>query len=149
VKKLFTYDDGDRVVAVAYVDGEGNPIPVEIEVLSVFQGSTGERIGLAPADRLIEYNGQILTSMQQLIALTGMGGPRLRTLVVRRGSSTLSFQVPPGRIGVEIKNVKAQSAARTGMIRLKEPGRRGIDFARSFPLAQLRSGAVPITVRLH
>jgi hypothetical protein len=145
VKKLFTYDDWDRVVAVAYLDGEGDPIPVEVEVVAVSPGSTAERIGLAPADRLIEYNGEILTSLQQLIALTGMGGPHLRTLVVRRGSNTLTFQVPPGRIGVEIKNVKAQPAVRTGMIRFKERGRHWIEFS----LAQVKVRELPAGRQSH
>jgi hypothetical protein len=64
-------------------------------------------IGVEPGDRLLSYNGEKLRSIQQLVNLTGKPGEAMRKLVYRRGKQTFVAEVPPGRLGVQVKNVRA------------------------------------------
>jgi PDZ domain len=116
-------------VGVAYQDEENNPIPTEVEVISVLPH--GRQIGLAQGDRLIRYNGEVLTSREQLMALINTRGGHSRTLVVRRDATILYFEVQPGGIGVTIRTVKAEPAAKTGSIRLQFIQRRAPAFDES------------------
>jgi len=54
-------------------------------------------------------NGENLTCVQQLSALIARpnGGPR--DLVIRRGSTIKTFQVPPGNLGISAINVRASA----------------------------------------
>jgi hypothetical protein len=73
---------------------------------------TSARIGLAPGDRLLSYAGEKLRSIQQLIHFTGKSGAGARKIVYRRGQKTVSVEVPPGRLGVNVRNVRAAAPER-------------------------------------
>lgn len=104
---LFAYDDLDQRISTIYLDEQGRVIPVEVEARGNLPDSTAERIGLKSGDRLLSYDGELLRSTDQLIALVGKAKPGLKDLVYRRGETTVTVQVPPGRLGVNIANVRA------------------------------------------
>jgi S1-C subfamily serine protease len=103
----YAYDENDQMIGLTYEDEYARNIPLEVEVAEIVPGSTAARIGLEPGDRLLAYSGKILTCKEQLIASVTQPGPDLRTLTMRRGEETMAFQVPPGRLGVNIRNVRA------------------------------------------
>ena len=110
MKVKYSYADGDKPIAVTYLDEHGKIIPVEVEVTGIVADSTAARIGLAPGDRLRSYAGEKLRSTQQLVALVGKPGDGARKLVYQRAGKTITVEVPPGRIGVSIQNVRATPA---------------------------------------
>jgi hypothetical protein len=109
-KALYSYDDRDRRISTVYLDGHGHVIPVEVEVKGIVPDSTAARIGLTAGDRLLSYDGELLHSTDQLIALVGNADPGINELTYRRGDTTASVQVPPGRLGVNIVNVPAAAS---------------------------------------
>jgi YD repeat-containing protein len=106
-KALYAYDDKDRRISVVYLDELDQPVPVEVEVDGIVRGSTAARIGLKIGDRVLSYGGEPLHSADQLIALVGNGGSDNRELTYRRNRTTLTVQVPPGRLGAGVFNVPA------------------------------------------
>ena len=107
MKAKYSYAGGDKLIAVTYFDEHDNIIPVEVEVTGIVADSTAAHIGLAPGDRLRSYAGEKLRSTHQLIALVGKPGVGTRKLVYGRGQKTVTVEVPSGRIGVNIQNVRA------------------------------------------
>jgi hypothetical protein len=103
----YSYTDGDVPIAVTYFDARGKVIPVEVEVDEIVPDSTAARIGMQPGDRLLAYAGQKLRSLQQLIYLVGKPGEGGRKLTFRRAGNITTIEVPPGRLGVVISNVRA------------------------------------------
>jgi CTP:molybdopterin cytidylyltransferase MocA len=106
-KVLYSYEDSGRRISVVYLDEHGQVVPVEVEVTGILPDSTAMRIGLKPGDRLLSYDGELIHGMDQFIAVVGEARPGLKTLIYRRGDTTASVQVPPGRLGVDIANVRA------------------------------------------
>jgi hypothetical protein len=106
-KARYSYAEGDQPISVIYLDERGKIIAVEVKVKETAAGSTAERIGLAPGDRLLSYASERLRSFQQLVFLTGKGGAGARKFVYRCGAETFTAEVPPGRLGVVVANVRA------------------------------------------
>jgi len=99
-----TYDDWGEVLEQHYFDPAEREIAVEVAIVRVLPGSLAQRLELAAGDRFLTYAGRKVTSQQQLIDLVGdpwLNDPR--NLELRRGSQILTFQVPPGRLGIELK----------------------------------------------
>jgi S1-C subfamily serine protease len=90
-----------------YLDERDQAIPVEVEVTKIAPHSTAARIKLKAGDRLLSYDGELLRSTDQLLALIGKGGPGIEQLTYRRGQMTFSAQVRPGRLGVFLANARA------------------------------------------
>lgn len=108
VKAIYTYDDDNNVIDVAYLDAQGHEIPTEVKVTKIAPDTTAARIGLAPGDRLLSYDGVKLRSTEQLIAMISAGQAGDHVLVVRRGSEVASIRIPAGRIGVTLETVRAK-----------------------------------------
>ena len=103
----YEYDDFDNTIDMTFLDAERQVIQTEVRVTEVTPGTTAERIGLAPDDRLLSYDGVRLGSPERLVALTRASGPGTHVLVFRRGKAITSVEVSPGRLGVIIETVKA------------------------------------------
>ena len=85
---------------------------MELMVLKVQPNSTAERIGLKAGDRILSYDGKTPTSTNQFTDLvTDATGASSRTVVVRRDSQSLTFTVPPGRLGINIDMTQAGTAS--------------------------------------
>ena len=108
-KARYSYDDNDQLVSVVYLDENDQVIPVEVVVKEIEPGGTAARIGLMPGDRMLSYDGEPLRSTAQLVARTGKTDAGSKELTYRRGETTFSAQVPPGRLGVTFVNVRATS----------------------------------------
>jgi MTH538 TIR-like domain (DUF1863)/PDZ domain len=106
-KALYSYDDHDKRISVVYFDEHDKIVPVEVEVRGIAPGSTAARVGLKPGDRLLSYDGALLRSTDQLIAIVARANPGVKQLTYRRGETTVSVQIPPGPLGVTIANVRA------------------------------------------
>jgi YD repeat-containing protein len=103
---------GYAKIVSAYFDQQGRAIPTEVMVTEIIPDTTAARIGLAPGDRFLSYDGIKITSREQMIALTGAGGGGMRVLVIRRGSEVASIEIPAGRIGAYLETVRAESKAK-------------------------------------
>jgi S1-C subfamily serine protease len=96
----YAYDDKDRQIAVTYLDAQYREVPLEVSVTLTVPGSTAERVGLRPDDRIVSYNGVRITAVPQLGKLTADRTGGARTLVVRRAGKPLTLTVPAGPLGV-------------------------------------------------
>jgi PDZ domain len=72
-------------------------------------GSVAERIGLASGDRLLAYDGEPIKSREQLIAIVTHPEPGVHKLAVRHGDTITTREVPAGRLGVILVNVRAET----------------------------------------
>ena len=115
-KMVHTFDDAGREIKVAYLDAKGREVPMEIIVANVVAGTVAQRLGLAPGDRILSYDGKKPMSVEQVIAwVTDLIGPPARVLRIRRGSQILTFKVAPGRLGVNLRMAPvADSAVQVG-----------------------------------
>jgi S1-C subfamily serine protease len=107
----YTYDELSRVIRTRYFDSENLEIVrvMFVVVRSVLPGSMAERIGLAPGDWIISYNGEKVTSVHQLVQLvTDARGPASRILVIHRGFTILNFEVAAGLLGINIEAAPAE-----------------------------------------
>jgi hypothetical protein len=81
---------------------------MDLGILQVFPGTVAERIGLAPDDRILSYDGHKPTSVKQFVdAVADASGRRVRRLVIGRGTDVLQFDLPAGRVGVRVDIVRA------------------------------------------
>jgi hypothetical protein len=84
-------------------------VPFDVVFSEIASGSVAEGVGLAAGDRVISYNGHDIASIDQLIqAISDNGQPAIRNIKVQRGLSTLTFQVPAGRLEVTLGYVEAR-----------------------------------------
>ena len=105
---VWEYDNEGREIHATYLDALNHEILVEMVVLTVFPGSTAERIGLLAGDRIISYDGKTPVSTQEFVNLaTDATGNTTRILVVRRGEETVTFEVAPGRLGFQADMARA------------------------------------------
>jgi PDZ domain len=109
---IFERDITGREIHARYFDPQDREIPMELVVLKVQPNSTAERIGLKAGDRILSYDGKVPTSTNQFTDLvTDATGASSRTVVVRRNSQSLTFTVPPGRLGINIDMTQADTAS--------------------------------------
>jgi len=102
------------MIDVTYLDATNQKIATEVMATEIIPDTTAQRIGLAPGDRLLHYDGIRLASKEQMIALVSAGVPGPHVLVVRRGSDVAAIEVPAGRLGVYLETVRATSDASVG-----------------------------------
>jgi hypothetical protein len=109
-KIAYSFDDVGREIRATYFDAQGREISMQVVVRSVMKGTTAERIGLVPGDRILSYDGKRLSSVTQLVDMvTDASGATRRRLVIRRGSEELSFEVGAGRLGINTEMARADS----------------------------------------
>ena len=72
-------------------------------------GSVAERIGLASGDRLLAYDGEPIKSREQFVAIVTHPEPGVHKLTVRHADTITTREVPAGRLGVVLLNVRAET----------------------------------------
>jgi YD repeat-containing protein len=100
------YDDRDRPIERHFYDRTGQELSSRVIIKDVAPGGRGQRLGLAPGDFLLTYDGQEVTDYVLFISRRNQesrdGKPR--ELVVLRGKQRLTFPVSPGLLGVVLEN---------------------------------------------
>src|SRR5437899_2205769 len=60
-------------------DAKNRELPAEVVVLSFVSGSVAQRLGLAPGDRIVSYDGKRPTSVDQVVKLVNeLSGSAIR-----------------------------------------------------------------------
>ena len=60
---------------------------------------------LGPGIEILSYDDRKPTSVKQFVdSVVDASGRQSRSLIVRRGSNELKFEVAPGRLGINIQN---------------------------------------------
>jgi hypothetical protein len=109
---IYEYDNVGHEIHAAYLDTQDREISIELVALTIFPGSTAERIGLRAGDRIVSYDGKTPVSTQEFVNLaTDATGNTSRVLVVRRGAETVNFEVAPGRLGFQLGTARADRAS--------------------------------------
>jgi S1-C subfamily serine protease len=104
-----TYDDGGNQLERAYYDKSGNKLEVAAKVIEVIANSRAKSLGLLAGDIILRYGGKDIAGVSEFLnATANEEGPR-RELIILRDDQTFTFQVEPGRLGVEINDVIAPS----------------------------------------
>jgi hypothetical protein len=103
----YRYNPANEQSGTTYVDEHGRIIPVEVECQTINPGSAAERIGLAAGDRLLRYDDQPIQSTPQFIAIVDHAAPGVHKLTVRHSGATTTYEVPRGKLGVNISDVLA------------------------------------------
>jgi len=101
---IIHYDD-DGKSSISLQGAHGEILERHTKVVSIRPGSQEERLGLKPGDIIQRYNGHDIKAMDELIKATKEPGDAPRELVVLRGKALLKFQVQPGLIGIEMRNI--------------------------------------------
>ena len=111
-KVLYSYDTLGRETDARYFDAQGRQLAVDVVIAGVIPNTTAARLGFAPGDRVIDYDGRKPTSVRQFTdAVADASGHQLRRLVLRRGPDDLTFEVAPGRLGVNIKIMLSEAVS--------------------------------------
>jgi hypothetical protein len=119
----YLYGFGSEQIDQIYLDENGARIPVAVECTKADPGSAAARIGLAPGDWVLMYDGEAVLSTPQLLFMAAHAAPGSHTLTVRRGGVTLPpLDVPGGKLDLDIKDVPA---ARPGAGAPRTPPRNG------------------------
>jgi YD repeat-containing protein len=122
VEQTFYRPDGQAIYRLLLDDqgptqrilfgAHGRPIPTRVTVTGVVVGGAGARAGLRRGDVLDRYDGAPVTSSFLLIrrVKTAAKGGAPRSLRVLRGGKPLTFEVPPGPLGINVADMPASSA---------------------------------------
>jgi hypothetical protein len=102
-----TYDDAGNQLERAYYDKSGSKLEVAAKVIDVIPDSRAESIGLMTGDLILRYAGKDIHGASQFVREVAIGQGPKRELIIWRDNQTLTFQVEPGRLGVEINDVVA------------------------------------------
>jgi C-terminal processing protease CtpA/Prc len=107
-----SYNENGRSLGSKYFDKDDHEVRFDVVVTKIDPGTTAERIGLAPQDRIVSYNDVKPTSVQQFVDLeSSTVDPTSRRLVIRRDQNVLTFEVPLGRLGVHLDTAAQDSAS--------------------------------------
>jgi MTH538 TIR-like domain (DUF1863)/FHA domain/PDZ domain len=107
-----SYDEKGRSLGSKYFDKDNHEVTFDVVVTKIVPGTTAERIGLAPQDRIVIYNDVKPTSVQQFVDLAiSTSGATSRRLVIRRDQNILTFEVPAGRLGVYLDTAAQDSGS--------------------------------------
>jgi C-terminal processing protease CtpA/Prc len=116
-KVTYEYDNLGREIRATYLDADDRQIVMELAVVHVSHGSEAEKVGIKVGDRVISYDGRMLTSVKQLTeAVSDLKGPPVRFVLVRRESQNMTFEVRPGFLRIIGRMMRADAAegVRTG-----------------------------------
>ena len=58
---------------------------------------------------MLAYDGESINNMEQFILIVAHATPGVHKLTLRRGDAVIVREVPAGKIGVNIANVRAES----------------------------------------
>jgi C-terminal processing protease CtpA/Prc len=82
-----------------------------------YADSPAQRIGLMSGDRILRYDGEKPTSVNQMINLVrDFSGRASWVLIIGRGSQTLTFEIAPSRLGVTLDIVQADAGSNLNLI---------------------------------
>ena len=104
-KTSSSYSRLDNIVAIKSVSGDSN----------------AEDIGLKKDDIIVSYGGKSITSMKQFVSLFKASKEEKEVIIYRDGDIE-TFDVPEGKIGVELYNVKLtdEEIQEKRMIKIKD-----------------------------
>ena len=85
--------------------------PYLVTVDEAVPGGQGIALGIKPGDVILRYHGQAITTMDQLIQLTGEVKDEAIPLEIQRGKEILKLTAKPGKLGVKIQNVMPPAPA--------------------------------------
>jgi FHA domain/PDZ domain len=107
-----SYDEKGRSLGSKYFDKDDHEVTFDVVVTKIVPGTTAERIGLAPQDRIMNYNDVKPTSVQQFVDLAiSTSGATSRRIVIRRDQNILTFEVQAGRLGVYLDTAAQDSGS--------------------------------------
>jgi YD repeat-containing protein len=96
------YDEQGNLIEQAYFDTEDRPIRMRLVVMQIVPGSTADHTGLVPGDVVWQYGGQDVHELGEFLRRIRSPGTSPRELVIHRNGRSLEFDVPPGRLGVNL-----------------------------------------------
>ncbi len=105
----YRYDERGNQIEWAYFGIDGAPLATAVEITEVLTGSVAERIGLASGDRLLAYDGETIKNDDQAVALVIHADPGVHKLTFSHGDAMMTREVPAGRLGVMLMNVRAEN----------------------------------------
>jgi tetratricopeptide (TPR) repeat protein len=85
--------------------------PFQVTITEVVKGGQAESLGLRTGDLFVSYDGQAITSMEQLIHLTDESKGEAIPLEVLRDGKRLTFSAKPGKLAAIIENRPVLPAA--------------------------------------
>jgi hypothetical protein len=108
------YDDKGRPTRRTYYDLTRKPVSTHVVVVAVLPGSQAQRVGLKPGDILVRYDGRPVSQADLFIRdrQAERKTDKPRPLVVQRRDRSLSVQVSPGLLGLEVNDAVPPPAAK-------------------------------------
>lgn len=76
----------------------------QVVITEVVKGGQGEALGLQAGDVYVSYDGQVITSAEQIVRLTGESRGEEIPLEVLREGKKLTFIAKPGKLSARVEN---------------------------------------------
>jgi len=83
-------------------DADGNAVVTRPKILEIFAQSHAEELGLRVGDIIEAYAGKPVFGVQDLVDLIARPGEETRRIDLLRQGHRLSFDAPPGRLGIRV-----------------------------------------------
>ncbi len=84
---------------------EAKSVEREIHVERLVEGSQAQRLGIAPGDVIVEYDGKrVETPVDLKEAIAVASRPEIK-LIIRRGEKLIDMTVQPGKLGIYLKMI--------------------------------------------
>ncbi|MFL5240516.1 MAG: protein kinase domain-containing protein [Gemmataceae bacterium] len=112
-RSVYIYDADNNRIGQHFFDADNKPVATKVFVFSVAPNSQAAKLGIKTDDLFLTFDGwEIPDDVQfRLHRKTQQG---TKPLVVRRGSETLTFQIAPGLVGVNLDNRVVSEPVKTG-----------------------------------
>jgi S1-C subfamily serine protease len=104
------YDKEGQPARRTYYDLAGKPVPTQVVVVRLAPGGQAERLGLKPGDVLLRYDGRPVAQAHLFLQSRQAEGSPPRPLAVQRKDRTLTVEVPPGPLGMEVNDTVMPTA---------------------------------------
>lgn len=104
-REVLTYQAGE-LVDVAYADRDNTPLATHPVLVAVDPGGPGAELGLKPGDVFLNYDGNEALNIVRFgrAKRAEQPGSPPRELRVRRAGTILTFQAPPGLLGIQLED---------------------------------------------
>jgi len=104
-RAVYERDVRHRVRNISYFRSNGSQMRVHAQLRTVFLGTLAFSAGLRSGDVVVSYFNETIRSAQHLRYLTTVGQSETRSLTILRQGQTVSFEVPKGSFGVNLRNL--------------------------------------------